>query len=104
MKIGLRLKQYRIAKGFTIYKLSKETGISQNHISAIENDKRQPTIDTLERMIAPLGISLSELFSQNEDISFLSNDERRLVENYRSMPPNCAKALYNLSEILHTIK
>ncbi|MBQ7784237.1 MAG: helix-turn-helix transcriptional regulator [Oscillospiraceae bacterium] len=104
MKIGTRLKQYRTAKGFTIYKLSKETDISQNHISAIKNDKRQPTIDTLERMIAPLGISLSELFNQNKDISFLSEDERQLVENYRSMPSNCAEALYTLSELLRTQK
>ncbi len=100
MKIGARLKHYRTAKGFTIYKLSKETDISQNHISAIENDKRQPTIDTLERLIAPLGISLAELFNQDTNASFLSNDERRLVESFRSMPSENAELLLKLSTIL----
>lgn len=100
MKIGARLKKYRLAKGYTIYKLSKETDISQNHISAIENDKRQPTIDTLERLVAPMGISLAELFNINESVSFLTENERRLVENYRSMPDESAELLLGLSDVL----
>ncbi len=100
MKIGAKLKQYRTAKGFTIYKLSKETDISQNHISAIENDKRQPTIDTLERLIALMGISLAELFNKDSDASFLNDKERQLVENYRSMPNDSAELIYKLSETL----
>lgn len=100
MKIGARLKKYRISKGYTIYKLSKETDISQNHISAIENDKRQPTIDTLERLIAPMGISLAELFNTNESVSLLTNNERKLVENYRSMPNESAELLLGLSDAL----
>lgn len=100
MKIGARLKKYRISKGYTIYKLSKETDISQNHISAIENDKRQPTIDTLERLIAPMGISLAELFNTNESVSLLTDNERKLVENYRSMPNESAELLLGLSDAL----
>lgn len=100
MKIGARLKKYRLAKGYTIYKLSKETDISQNHISAIENDKRQPTVDTLERLVAPMGISLAELFNINECVSFLTENERRLVENYRSMPDESSELLLGLSDVL----
>ncbi|MCM1060681.1 MAG: helix-turn-helix transcriptional regulator [Eubacterium sp.] len=100
MKIGTRLRQYRNAKGFSIYKLSRETYISQNHISAIENDRRQPTIETLERLIAPMGITLAELFNDNENASFLTPDERELVENYRSMPKESAELLFSLGKVL----
>lgn len=100
MKIGARLKKYRLAKGYAIYKLSKETDISQNHISAIENDKRQPTIDTSERLVAPMGISFAELFNINESVSFLTENERRLVENYRSMPDESFELLLELSDAL----
>lgn len=100
MKIGTRLRQYRKAKELSIYKLSKETDISQNHISAIENDKRQPTIETLERLIAPMGITLAELFNDNENASFLTPNERELIENYRSMPKESADLLHNLSNVL----
>ena len=86
MDIGKRLRYIRQSKNISIYKLSEETGISQNHISGIELGKRQPTVDTLKRLVAPLGITLAELFNENENISILSNNERELVENYRILP------------------
>lgn len=39
MNIGNKLRSIREIKGFTIYKLSKEMGISQNHIGGIELGK-----------------------------------------------------------------
>ncbi|MBD5146205.1 MAG: helix-turn-helix transcriptional regulator [Ruminococcus sp.] len=104
MKIGARLRHYRTAKGFSIYKLSKETDISQNHISAIENDKRQPTVETLERLVSPMGITLAELFNESETSAFLTADERELVENYRSMPKESADLIYKLSNTLSNKK
>ncbi len=100
MTIGERLRKLRNAKGLTIYKLSKETDISQNHISAIELNKRQPTIDTLSRLVVPLGISLAELFNEDSEVSYLTKSERTLVENYRELPEEKAQILLNLSDLL----
>lgn len=100
MKLGERLKMYRTSKGYSIYKLSMLTEISQNHISAIENNKRQPTIDTLERLIAPFGITLAELFNLDTDVSYLTESERELIENYRNMKNTDADLFYKLSNSL----
>lgn len=100
MTIGERLRKLRTAKGLTIYKLSKETDISQNHISAIELNKRQPTIDTLSRLVVPLGISLAELFNEDTEASYLTKSERDLIENYRELPEEKAQMLLNLSGML----
>lgn len=100
MTIGERLRKLRTAKGLTIYKLSKETDISQNHISAIELNKRQPTIDTLSRLVVPLGISLAELFNEDMEASYLTKSERDLIENYRELPEEKAQMLLNLSGML----
>lgn len=100
MKIGTRLRQYRKAKEISIYKLSKETDVSQNHISAIENDIRQPTIEMLERLITPMGITLAEFFNDNENASFLTSDERNLVENYRFMSKENSDLIQKLSKAL----
>lgn len=100
MTIGERLRKLRTAKGLTIYKLSKETDISQNHISAIELNKRQPTIDTLSRLVVPLGISLAELFNEDAEASYLTKSERDLIENYRELPEEKAQILLNLSGML----
>lgn len=100
MKIGARLRDVRLAKGFSIYKLSKETYISQNHISAIENDKRQPTLETLERLIAPLGITLAELVSEHTDSTYLSEKEKQLIGCFRSMTSENSDLVLSLTEAL----
>lgn len=100
MNIGERLRILRKSKNISIYKISKETGISQNHISGIELGKRQPTIDTLSRLTKPLGITLTELFNEDAKAVFLSENEKLLIENYRCLPDDKAAALLNLSNML----
>lgn len=100
MNIGERLRFVRESKKITIYRLSKETGVSQNHISGIELGKRQPTIDMLIRLTEPLGITLVELFNENDDAVFLSEKEKELLINYRCLPDEKAAMLLGLSKLL----
>ena len=101
MEIGERLRFIRKSKGLSIYKLSQETGISQNHISDLELGRRKPSVETLKRLIVPLGISMSELFNEDNKISILNDNERELVENYRTLPDKKASALLSLSRLLN---
>lgn len=100
MEVGKRLRMIRESKEISIYRLSKETDISQNHISGIELGKRQPTIETLTRLIAPLGITLAELFNDNSEAVFPTDNERTLLEIYRCLPDDKASMLLRLSEML----
>ncbi len=100
MNIGERLRFIRESKKITIYRLSKETGVSQNHISGIELGKRQPTIDMLIRLTEPLGITLAELFNESDDAVFLSEKEKELIVNYRCLPDEKASMLLGLSKLL----
>ena len=101
MEIGQRLRSIRKSKGLSIYKLSQDTGISQNHISDLELGRRKPSVETLKRLIVPLGITLAELFNENTEVSILTENERELVENYRTLPDNKAENLLNLSRLLN---
>ena len=101
MDIGERIRQIRKSKGLSIYKLSQETGISQNHISNLELGRRKPSVETLKRLIVPLGITMSELFNESNEVSILSENERELIENYRTLPDNKAEGLLNLSRLLN---
>lgn len=100
MNIGNKLRSIREMKGMTIYRLSKETGISQNHIGGIELGKRQPTFDTLSRLLSPLGVSLSDFFNEDTEMLYLSDEEKRLIENYRCLSLEKAAALRQLSDLL----
>ena len=101
MELNERLKYFRKAKKMSIYKLSQETGISQGHISDLENGRNQPTIETLKRLIVPLGISLSEFFNEDGEISVLTDKEKELVEQYRTLPDDKAELYLLLGKALN---
>ena len=99
LNLGERIKKLREDKGLTRYRLTQITGISGHHIKGIEEGTRQPTIDTLEKMIVPLGITLAELFNDG-DATYLSDKEKQLIENYRTLSEDKSDALLLMSEVL----
>ena len=99
MNLGERIQKLREGKGLTRYRLTQITGISGHHIKGIEEGTRQPTIDTLEKMIVPLGVTLAELFNDG-DATYLSDKERQLIENYRTLSDDKLDALLLMSEVL----
>ena len=100
MEYGKRIKALREAKKISIYRLSQDSGISQGHISDLENGINQLTIETLKRILAPLGCSLSEFFNEGE-ISVLSEKEKELVASFRTMPDEKAELFLELGRILN---
>ena len=100
MDIGKRLADLRNAKGLTKYRLTQITGVSGDHIKGIENGTRQPTIDTLQRLVEALGLTLAEFFNESQDAVYLSADERALLENFRTVSTEKAQALLTMSDVL----
>ena len=100
MEYGKRIKALREAKKISIYRLSQDSGISQGHISDLENGINQPTIETLKRLLAPLGCSLSEFFNEGE-VSVLCEKEKELVASFRTMPDEKAELFLELGRILN---
>ncbi len=98
MEIGKKLRQIRTSKKISIYKLSQETGISQNHIKDLENGHHNPSLDTLTRLIVPLGITLPELFNDDTEISYLTERARALVEVFRLLPDARADLLLSVAQ------
>ena len=84
MNIGERLYYWRNLKQTSVYKLSKISGVSENHIRNLENGKKQPTIKTLQAITDGLNITLSEFFNtENNDITYLSDGEKRILDFYK---------------------
>lgn len=101
MEFGEKLKYLRESKKISIYRLSQETGISQGHISDLENGRNQPTIDTLSRLLVPLGITLADFFNEKGEVSVLSDKEKELVKNFRTLPDDKAELYYQLGKALN---
>lgn len=100
MEVGKKLKKLREDKGMSMYRLTQITGISGHHIKGIENGTRQPTIETLNRLVSALGSSLAEVFNDDTQCTYLNEKERRLIENFRVMSDEKGDALLSLSDVL----
>lgn len=58
-EIIVALKKIRTEKKVTHEELSRRAGISQKHISSIENYKTKPSLETLEKLAKGLGTKLN---------------------------------------------
>lgn len=100
MEIGKKLHKLREDKNMSIYRLTQITGISGHHIKGIEEGSRQPTIETLQRLTVALGSSLAEIFSEDTQCSYLSEREKRLIDNFRRLSDEKSDALLIMSDVL----
>lgn len=62
LRLGLRLKAARQARGLTLDALAERAGVSRAMISRVERAESSPTAALLDRLCAGLGIVLSALF------------------------------------------
>jgi len=59
--LGKRIAHLRKTKGFTQLDLSVDSGIAKSYLCDLEAGRRNPSIETLERIALSLGVSLSFL-------------------------------------------
>ncbi len=78
-------------KGWSLYKLALEAGITQSTITNMFSRKTYPSIKTLMQICDALGISLSEFFNLNDEelneellskYNLLSSSQQKSVLDY----------------------
>lgn len=89
--IGDVLKRMRIIYGYKASEMSSELGISASYLSEIENNKKQPSLDLLQKYADIYGIRLSSLILLSENMeeaeksgkgtAFIRNMMARLIQN-----------------------
>ncbi len=91
--LGKRLAKARKAKGLTQEKLAEQTGLANNYISNIENNRSIPSLETLIKLCEALAITPNDLLlgvsvasdtymyhEIEEKIRLCTPKERRLIE------------------------
>lgn len=61
-QLGERLKQYRMAQGYSQERFATICGLDRTYIAGIESGKRNITIENANKIATALKISLAELF------------------------------------------
>lgn len=73
-----KIKQLAENRGWTEYRLVKESGLAPSTIANIYHRNTIPSIPTLEHLCRTFGITLSQFFSEGEPIS-LSSEQTHLL-------------------------
>ncbi len=72
MDIGKRLRELRDACGLAQIDIERRSGLAGSYISRVENGYTIPSLETLERLAAALGVHLYELFLDGAEPALLS--------------------------------
>lgn len=67
-QLGMRIKYLRTQRKWSQEDLSLESNVNKNYISDLENGRRNPSLDIIERIADALSITLEELFRGIETI------------------------------------
>ena len=62
--VGQRIRNYRTKKGLSQEKLAELSGCHPTYIGQLERGEKNATLESIERIAAALGISLSKLFEK----------------------------------------
>ncbi|NBI43887.1 helix-turn-helix domain-containing protein [[Haemophilus] felis] len=101
MCISDRLKQILDVKGMSIKEFSELTEISYRSAMNYLNEGRDPSVNALVKIHNKLGVSITWLLTGNGDLfpqykSDLSLTEKKLLENYNSIPINLREKISSL--------
>lgn len=77
--IGTRIRAMRNAKGLTQQKLADIAGLDYRYIGALERGERNFSIDTLEKVLVALDVSLTELTYADDKFNNKDVSEHREV-------------------------
>ena len=65
-KLGLTIIKLRKEIGLSQEKFALEADIDRRYMSDLENGRRNPSLEIIEKIAKRLGISISDLFSEVE--------------------------------------
>lgn len=99
MNLSKRFRALRKSKSISIYKLAKLSEVSENYIRTIEKGGSQPSVAIMEKLLSPLGVTLSEFFNDSEDVIHPSPFERDLVESVRILDEEKANMVLSIAKL-----
>lgn len=67
VQIGQLLKDLRVERGWSLREFGLIVGMNKTYLGDIELGKRNPTINSLEKIVAGYGLTVREFFAKMPD-------------------------------------
>ena len=87
---------YRESRGWTEYQLAERSGLPQSTISSWYRKNMVPTIPSLEKICDAFGITLSQLFSEEDAPVSLTASQKQLLEKWSRLTEDQQAAVFTL--------
>ena len=98
MSIGNRIRKRRLELGLTQGRLAHALGVTPQHISVVEQDKRAPSLSSLSKLAEELGVTIDFLVTGKETSI---TDTIPAIKADKKLSLSSKTALINLVEELH---
>lgn len=96
-----RLRQLMQERGWTAYRLAKESGLSESTLANIFKRNTVPSITTLEAVCSAFGISLAQFFAENEMVE-LTPELKELFDRWVSLTGEQKQAALQMLRAMST--
>lgn len=90
------ITKYRQDRGWTEYQLAERSGLPQSTISSWYRKNMIPTVPSLEKICMAFGITLSQLFAEEENTVSLTDSQMKLLESWSRLTEDQQAAVFTL--------
>ena len=79
-RVNEKIKQLRLARGYTLENLATLCGLTKGYLSKIERSDNSPPISTLQTIASCLGVDIADIFDdgessvENSDLDFIKDE------------------------------
>lgn len=95
MDTKCKIKELMDERGWTVYELSKRSGLAQTTIANMWKRNTEPTIPSLRALCDGFGITLSQFFAEGEMVE-LTPDQRAFFSRWVALSPEQKEMLMAL--------
>ena len=96
MDVQNRIRQLMSERGWSDYRLAKESNLSHSTITNIFNRNNAPTLPTLESVCGAFGITLAQFFSDDSSPIELTKEQQILVTKFNTLSKEQKKVILDL--------
>ncbi len=99
MDTNERLRKILDERGWTYYKLSKSSGLSESTVTNIFKRNTVPSIPTLELICKGFGITLSQFFADGNMVE-LTPDLKQIFDGWSNLTPRQKQAVMHMIDAM----
>ena len=94
------ITKYRNDRRWTEYQLAERAGLPQSTISSWYRKNLQPSVASLDKICKAFGITLAQLFSEDETTVCLTPNQNELLALWATLREDQKKAILALLKVM----